>query len=430
MRPTRLLLLTLGILCFLTSTVRAGDGAVEFDWGGHLKAYGRTLFPPSGTAFDAVGLGTNYDGFLEFRLNNKTFFGNSAYAEVQWEAVYSGGGTRKDGEKLKRLYPVLYPEGLSSPPNDDRRLLDLTAVPFEDRTSFAYHRLDRAMLAFQPDWGEIRLGRQAVTWGHGFTFNPMDLFNPFAPTDLERDYKTGDDLALFNVPLDGLDVEFIYVARRDPVTRDATFDQSSLGAKATFAMGDTTADIILTRHFEDYVTGIGAEGYLGNAAWRCDVTGTFLEKPSRGRSAYVSAVANVDYSWVWLSKNWYGYVELYYNGLSDADYTDHFSDIAISERVARGELYALGAWYLSAHVNLEFHPLLNFYLTPIVNLNDPSGAWLPRLVYDMADDLRLTLSGSFNWGAHNTEYGGYNIPGTGLSQEPADSVSAWVAWYF
>ncbi|HCY88401.1 MAG TPA: hypothetical protein DHV36_24915 [Desulfobacteraceae bacterium] len=138
----------------------------------------------------------------------------------------------------------------------------------------------------------------------------------------------------------------------------------------------------------------------------------------------------MDYSWVWRDKNWYGYLELYYNGLSDADYTDHFSDSAISERLARGELFALGRWYLSGNINLEVHPLVNAYLTPIVNLNDGSGTLLPRIVYDWADDIRLTLSASASWGDSNTEYGGYPIPGTGFTSTPADSFSAWINWYF
>ena len=286
------------------------------------------------------------------------------------------------------------------------------------------------MFAFQPDWGEIRLGRQAVTWGHGFTFNPMDLFNPFAPTDLERDYKMGDDLALIHLPFNDRDVELIYVAHRDPATKTTGIDQSSIGSKINFTIDNTNWDVVVTRHYKDFIVGAGAVGYMGGAAWRFDMTGTFLDKPSRGRSAYVSAVANMDYSWIWLDRNWYGYIELYYNGLSDNDYDDLFSDPAISERIARGELFALGSLYLSGNINIELHPLLNFYLTPIVNLHDCSGVLLPRFVYDMSDDIRLTLAGALNWGSKETEYGGFSIPGTPFSHKPSDSISAWVTWYF
>ena len=65
------------------------------EWGGHLKAYGRTVFPQPGTAFESVGLGTNLDGLAEFRLNNTIFFGDAAYTKVHWEAGYGGGETRK-----------------------------------------------------------------------------------------------------------------------------------------------------------------------------------------------------------------------------------------------------------------------------------------------------------------------------------------------
>lgn len=402
----------------------------QTEWDAHVKVYTRAMFPRSGTAHEAAGLSPNTDGFGEFRLNNKTFFNNTAYTEVHYEALAGGGGTRKDGERLKKQYPDLFPDGLFGPPDDDQRFFDLTHVIHEDDDTIFYHRLDRAMVAFTPVWGEIRLGRQAVTWGNGFTFNPMDIFNPFAPTDLERDYKMGDDLALFQFPVNNVDVELIYVVRRDPDTSKTGQDENSFGAKLHFFAGDTEMDVMVTRHYEDMIAGIGAVGYLGGAAWRWDLTGTFLKEKSRGNKAYASAVANMDYSWIWLDKNFYGYIELYYNGLSDMNYTDCFSDPAISERIARGELFALGRFYASASLNMEVHPLVNAYITPILNLNDGSGILLPRIVYDYADNIRMTVTGSFNWGGDNTEYGGYQISGTSFDYKPSNSISAWATWYF
>jgi len=414
----------------LADDAQAASVIPEMEWDGHIKIYTRAMFPRSGTAYEAMGLSPNYDGYGEFRLNNKIFFNNAAYTEVHYEALAGGGGTRKNGEKLKALYPALFPQGLLGPPDDDRRLFDLTHVIHGEDETMSYHRVDRAMVAFTPVWGEIRLGRQAVTWGNGFTFNPMDLFNPFAPTDLERDYKMGDDLALIQFPVNNVDVELIYVARRDPDTGKTGVNENSLGTKLHFFAGDIEMDLMVTRHYEDMITGMGAVGYLGGAAWRCDLTGTFLKESSRGRSAYASAVANMDYSWIWLKRNFYGYIELYYNGLSDADYRDHFSDPAISQRIARGELFALGRVYASASLNLELHPLINTYITPILNLNDGSGILLPRVVYDYSDNIRITVTGSFSWGGSNTEYGGYEIPGISFNYRPSDSISAWATWYF
>jgi hypothetical protein len=178
------------------------------------------------------------------------------------------------------------------------------------------------------------------------------------------------------------------------------------------------------------VTGIGTAGNLKDAAFRLDLTGTRLNRTSRGRAFYISGVANLDYSWVWFKKNWYGYVELYYNGLSDNDYSRELLDPAVSDRLDRGELFALGRWYASAHVNLEIHPLINAYLTPIVNLHDGSGMLLPRVVYDFSDNIRISLTALLNWGAAGTEYGGVVVPGADFTTAPADTISAWITWYF
>ena len=431
--PIRFWSIVICFVCQLPFPVQAADNLpfdIDPQWGGHLKLSGRSLDPQRGSAFDDVGLDTKYDYFAEFRLNSKTILGDSTYIEIHWEGLLGGGEAREDGEALKELYPALFHKGIVYSPNDDRRFFDMTAVVHEDDDTLRYHRLDRAMAVFSPSWGEVRLGRQAITWGHGFTFNPMDLFNPFAPTDLERDYKSGDDMALVQVPFNGFDLEVISVFRRDPLTGDKGLDQNSLAAMLHFTVGDKNIDIMAARHFEDLVFGAGAVGYLGQAAWRFDVTGTSLDRASRGRSSYLSAVANLDYSWVWLDKNWYGYIELYYNGLSDNDYQDQFTDAAISDRIDRGELFALGRLYWSGQINLELHPLINLYLTSIVNLDDPSGIWLPRVVYDVSDDFRLTLQGAFNWGGSDTEYGGYDLPGYSFKHKSSDSILASLTWYF
>lgn len=430
-RGRSLSVLAMALFLFLVpASPVMGQDLPGMEWDGHLKIYTRALFPGSGSAYEATGLSPNLDSTGELRLNNKTFFSDTTYVEVNYEAVAGGGGTRRDGEKLKDLFPSLFPNGLFSPPRDDRRFFDLTTTLHQDRDSFVFHRLDRAMVSLSPSWGEIRLGRQAVTWGHGFTFNPMDLFNPFAPTDLERDYKTGDDLILVQFPAKGTDIELIYVTRRDPATGDAGLDENSLGAKLHFFLGDMEAELMAARHYRDMVTGIGGVGYLGGAAWRWDLTSTFLEEPSQGRSFYLSSVVNLDYSWVWLNRNWYGYVELYYNGISRGNYTDMLSDPAVSDRLDRGELFALGRWIASANLNLEIHPLVNAYITPVVNLEDGSGMLLPRMVYDWSANVRITLTAALNWGGRGSEYGGVAIPGTDVYTVPSDTISAWVTWYF
>lgn len=430
--PTALISLLFLFRLIFVSLGHAQEGAFfpDMEWDGHLKIYSRILFPKSDSAYQYVGLSPNYDGVGELRLNSNFFFSDALYVEINYEGAAGGGDTRKDGEKLKTRYPELFPDGLSGPIRDDHRFFNLTHSLHEGERSFIYHRLDRAFLSFSPAWGEIRIGRQALTWGHGFTFNPMDLFNPFAPTDLVRDYKTGDDLILVHIPVKRVDMDLIYAAHRDPDTDKAGMDQSSLGVKLHTILGGLDADVMVARHYKDMVAGIGTAGTLKDAAFRLDLTGTCLDQTSRGHSFYISGVANLDYSWVWFNRNWYGYVELYYNGLSNNDYGRELLDPAVSTRLERGELFALGRWYASANVNLEIHPLVNAYLTPVINLHDGSGMLLPRVVYDFSDTIRITLAARLNWGAADTEYGGFVVPGADFTTAPADTISAWLTWYF
>jgi hypothetical protein len=55
----------------------------------------------------------------------------------------------------------------------------------------------------------------------------------------------------------------------------------------------------------------------------------------------------MDYSWVWFKIFFCGFIEYYFNGLGEDDYPDAVLDPAITDCLARGELFALGRNYLS-----------------------------------------------------------------------------------
>lgn len=405
---------------------------VDSDWGGYLKARGSASWPSSDTLYELVGRGTYLDGSLEGRLKSELFFGDFATFETHYEMVLAGGDTRRKINALARIFPGLAAQGFigSRIPEDDRRLVDLTSVISENDDLILYHRIDRLALTLKPSWGVVRVGRQAVTWGNGLLFNPMDLFNPFSPTDIERDYKIGDDMVSVQAPLGGSgNLQFLYVPRRNPDTHHLSWESSSLAAKYHFAAGGTEFDLMAARHYRDYLLGLGSVGYLGDAAWRIDLTWTVLD--SGGPSSdYLSLVANMDYSWTWLEKNFYGLVEFYYSGIGEDDYRAALLNPDIVERLDRGELYTLGRTYLGASVTMEVHPLVNIILSAITNLHDPSGVLQPRVTYDLTQNMQLIAGGSIFWGSPGSEFGGVKIPGTGFTARGADAGYLWLSWYF
>jgi len=392
--------------------------------------------PDDASIFKLVGTDPYYDGHTELRLKNNVYFSNWGYFEAHYEAILLGGDTQRKMNELGKIFQLFTGNDFITvnQMNDDRRFMDLTHTISEADGTIAYHRLDRLSLTLQPGWGTICLGRQALTWGNGLVFNPMDLFNPFSPTDIERDYKVGDDMVVTQIVANHMgEVQFLYVPRRDIDSHDIKWDQSSLAGKWHFSVGTTEFDIMGARHYKDYIIGLGSMGYIRNAAWRLDGTWTFLEnnqKMGGNKEGFIALVANMDYSWVWWGKNFYGFIEFYYNGLGKSQYTESLIDPYIMERVSRGELFTLGRNYLSGLIQMEPHPLLNLYLTIINNLADPSGIILPRAVWDMAENFQLTVCANLFWGDKETEYGGIKIPLTGLYLKSPNSGFIWLTYFY
>ena len=407
---------------------------IDTHWGGRFKITGRASDATDDTFFEPAGTGTYYDGSANFRLINETFFSDSLFFEIDYELIGAAGDIIRKQQDLKDLFPNIPDDVffLRTPLSDNRRLMDLTTTMSEGDSYFLVQRLDRLYLALNQDWGSVRAGRQAITWGNGFIFNPMDLFNPFPPTAIDRDYKVGDDMinAQFSSPKIG-DMQLLYVFRRDPDDRDVKTSQASIAGKAHVARGTTEFDFMLSRHFEDYVIGGGSVGYLWDAAWRMDATWTFLDDDGgNGRGDYLSLVANIDYSWTWWENNFYGFIEYYYNGLGKNDYARALLNPKNSERLARGELFVLGQNYLSGTLQIEPHPLVNVYFTAINNIEDPSGILQPRATWDITQSMQIT--GGFNifYGAKDTEFGGFSLPGTNLRSKTPDNAYLWLIYYF
>lgn len=315
-------------------------------------------------------------------------------------------------------------------PEDDRRVMDLTHVASNEAGQIIYHRLDRLAYTHSADWGSFSIGRSAITWGNGFVFNPMDLFNPFAPTDVERDYKLGADLILLTIyPADWnkqMDMQILMVPRRSIDSGSVQSDVSSLALKTNFNVGDVEWVMLAARHYNESVMGVGRTGYLGDAIWRLDATVTFADEGHH----FVSTVANLDYSWIWQGLNYYGSIEFHYNTIGSSDYFGIWDNEPLLDRLNRGELHTLARAYMATTLQIELHALVNLHVSTILNLEDQSAVFLPRLVWNVRQNLEITIGGSLNAGGNGTEFGGIPVPGgTDYIQSP-DRAYLWLKKYF
>jgi len=330
----------LGIL-MITSFVYADSKAESFEgnvvpwyqkfnteWGGHVKSTGTSSWHDHQTIYRIDEDNPFFDTSLDFRLKTRIDFSDLFFVNTHYEAIANSGDTlKKENQFQRQLSNITNLEIMDKGVNDDRRLLNLTSTIHNEDNYYLYHRLDRFQLTLQPAWGSISIGRQALTWGNGLLFNPMDLFNPFSPTDIDRDYKMGDDMVAAAISTQRFgDLEFLAVPRRDLITGEIEGDESSIAVKHQFARESNDFHIMLARHYGESVAGIGSTGYLFDAVWRTDIVWSSLQNSAEGDNGYFSVVANMDYSWVWWGKNFYGFVEYYFNELG----TDRYSKIYLN----------------------------------------------------------------------------------------------------
>lgn len=413
----------------------AGWCDIEIQWGGYLRVIGTVSWQDSESIYRLSGEDDPYyDGQAEGRLNNQIFFGPHWRLETHYELVAQAGDTVKANNQLRGILGAGSVDRLigRSGIDDRRRLMDLTDTIDDGSGHLIYQRLDRLNLTWEANWGTMRLGRQALTWGNGLIFNPMDLFNPFAPTTVQRDYKSGEDMVYLQHPVGDGEIQLLFVPRRDPISNDVEEEQASYAGKWRMTRSPYEFDLMAARHFGDAVFGAGITGFWGGAAWRLDALYTRLDDDQR-RDHYWQAVANIDYAWRWGRTNFYGLLEYFHNGLGrNDDYASALADPDVIDRLQRGELFTLGKNYLAGRLQADLHPLVNAGLATIVNLSDESVFLQPQLVWDINTDWQAILGGGFYWGDNGSEYGGYAaFAGTNpVTIAPADSVYLWLTYYF
>ncbi len=449
MRKTSFAIVLFGAACVLPALIFSRPAAraettsestpdiipgIEIRWGGHARVIGTVTAVDEDSLLGRVDDGPYIDGQAEWRQKNRLNIGSRWTFDTHYELVAAGGDTRETIQTLSDMLPgspsaVVFAD---QPINDDRRLMDLTHVISDTDDHIIYHRLDRLNLTWTPDWGTLRIGRQALTWGDGLVFNPMDLFNPFAPAAVQRDYKVGDDMALVQIPIGEVEIQTLYLPRRDPLTGSVEDDNSSYAMKAHLFAGAMEASAMAARHFDDAIGALGASGYLKEAAWRVNAVYSHVTEESR-EDDFFQVVANLDYAWMWAGKNVYGLLEFYYNGVGRInDYGQAFESDALMDRILRGELFTLGRFYLAGQAQVELHPLVQWHTTAIFNLADPSGLLQPQILWDAGGDVQLIFGVQWHWGASGTEFGGFDVDADGLAFKatPNDQAYLWLTYYF
>jgi hypothetical protein len=301
-------------------------------------------------------------------------------------------------------------------PGDDRRAFDLTHTLSESSHSATVARLDRFAVAYSSGTMTVTLGRQALTWGGGFAYTPLDLVNPFGPAVIDAEFKPGDDLLHVQRLLDnGAQVEVAAVARRVPGRAVSSSASSYLTRYRGFA-GALDVEVLAGRHYAETVVGAGIGGDLRGTAWRSDLLLTDAASGLR-----VQWIANATRAWQLGTRNATSFVELYYNGFgTGGDVTAATLPAELRERLVRGDGFALGRRHVAAGTTVEWTPLFVMNAAMLLNLDQPAALLQLGGRYSAAQNVDLLFTATLPAGPTGSEYRGLR-PAPGL---PAATIDA------
>jgi hypothetical protein len=281
--------------------------------------------------------------------------------------------------------------------------------------------LDRLSLTWQRPTFRLVAGRQPITWGVDVFWPVLDLFAPFPPERIDREYKPGVDALRLTLPVGNLsEIDVVAAGQGTSIERDG-----SVGALARFHLGPTDVGAMAGWFHRDAVVGGFVTANVRGTGLRGEVAYTRSGDPADahlGRASFWRAGVGLDRQ---LTPALSLSAELAWNGFG-VDDPAAYPRVAAAARVQRGEVTSLGRYYGGVSLTWQVHPLVSVTGVALVNLGDGSGLLLPRLDWSLADSLGLVVGGIFGLGAGRTAAG---TPGSEYGPTPA-TLYAGITAYF
>ena len=291
-------------------------------------------------------------------------------------------------------------------------------------------RLDRLWLGYSGRHAVLRLGRQALTWGGGQLFHPMDLIDPFSPTATDTEYKAGADMAygqwLFD---DGSDLQMAYLPRRDPVDRRWQGARNVSALYWHHAGYPLQENLLLAHDHGATVLGVNVTGSLAGATWSAAAIPTW---EANGHTL-VSLDANISDAFTLWHRDASGFIEYYRNGfgLGGRNYTVAGLPQDLKSRLDRATVFNTGIDYLALGGSLSLTPLWQLQPGWIFNLQDQSSLLMLKATDSLAENTDLILGWQQPTGPHGTEFGGLVLgDGSGTYLETPAQVYVRLNQYF
>jgi hypothetical protein len=386
MRPMILVLAFVYIFC-VTENLSASE---NFSCGGYYKNYSVAIDQPEVNDLQDTA-DRSIKGSVTNRLRLKFLCRAKKWLSVN--LAYDLSGVIQDKSLFDEQILSL---GLKA---QNYRAFDLDSRLYpqekEKLNSFAIlQNLDRCFLDLKINFADIYLGRQAIAWGSAHVVNPTDIIAPYSFNELDTEDRRGVDALRMRIPLSSLEeIDAGYV-----FGDDFEFENSALFLRGKFNYRRTDISLLLVGFQENLLAGFDLTRSIGGAGFWLEqgyvFTGALNGGGSRNGNNYFRSSLGFDYS---LKNGTYLFLEYHFNQAGvckPEDYLTRLGGTAYQE----GSVYLLGRHYLAPGISYQITPLITFSGEALINLTDPSVFIMPRVEYNIAENIYLSAGAYFGLG--------------------------------
>ncbi len=265
------------------------------------------------------------------------------------------------------------------------------------------HEIDRAWVAFHPSFGEITIGRQAIGYGRGVLFSAVDIFAPFSPLEVDREWRPGVDAVHAEVRAS----EHLSADVAAGFGDSFSIDKSAFIGRVRGFVGDVDGALLFGRRATDWMfaatssAAVGDASVYGEAAWFY-TNGQGVDGGWLGSDRWVAKfVAGVNYSFD-IGTGLKVFAEYHYSGFGFPhilEATTLLAQPAYQARFLRGDSQILGRHAFALVASYDPFSDSTASLTAIMSPVDGSGLVSPSLTWTMSDRASLVGTAFFPWGA-------------------------------
>lgn len=278
----------------------------------------------------------------------------------------------------------------------------------EDDQVLATSLFDRVNAKLSLSWGDVTLGRQAITFGKTYFWNPLDVFFPFDSTQFDRDYKPGVDALRVDVPLGRFSgINLVGSAgpeiplkpdgaRNDP--KDASWYGSAVLGRAFTHIAGWDVSLQGGKVYGGYHMGAGVVGDVGPIQVRCEgaqflpMRATPLPPPLEGDLFWSHFLGVLGLGHRFENGLTLDF-EYFYNGAGDPNDLN-----AALVRTQFGSSLQMSRHLAGMVAQYEFTPLVTGRLAAISSLSDGSTQLQPIVTVSLSDEMDLLIGLMLNFG--------------------------------